>query len=170
MQVILNRGKSTANSTPGELTAGATFNCYTLEPPEGGFDQTIIADKYGNPVPPVTTHYDRIPAGKYHLALHQSARLGYLVPWILSNDGVAAFDSRMYYDHIGNWCLNAPCPPAEIDKRTGKPQVDTDGCALLGYERGVDAVYQSTGAFRDFMALITPILKSGQVVSYTVVD
>lgn len=72
-----------------------------------------------------------IPAGRYRLALAMSPKRRRLVPWVLD---VPGFDAVQI--HPGNTPLH------------------TDGCILVGFLRGTDAIYRSKDAFDGLMALL----------------
>ena len=67
MELRLTRGKSTLQSTPGELYVDDKFQCFTLEPP--------VRD---HKIPGVTA----IPAGRYHIDLTFSPHFGHILPLI----------------------------------------------------------------------------------------
>src|SRR5271168_3094452 len=79
MNLLLQRGRPTFASTPGELTfPGAPSTFYTLEPPPGR----------------------SIPAGTYKVIVRESPRLGYETPRLL---GVPGWPENDILIHIGNY-------------------------------------------------------------------
>jgi len=160
MKITVKRESNTANSTSGTITIDTiAYKVFSLEPPEGGFDETLIADANGTWITPITRHYDRIPAGIYWVEVHESPTLGEVLHICNGDPG---FDNREYYFHVGNWCLNGTGAP--LDFRTGKKECDTHGCILPGYEHGVDAVFHSGSAFKDLFAIVKPELEAGRKV------
>ena len=72
MKLVLQRGPSTAHSTPGELSVDGVFECYTLE----------------DVVRPVKiAHETAIPAGVYKVIIDMSQRFQRLMPHVLDVPG-----------------------------------------------------------------------------------
>jgi len=81
MKLMVQRAKSTPNSTPGQFFINpiwkessdpnkpdtVDYKCCYLEPPKGGFNETKTVHHVTS-----TNHYDRIPAGSYWVVEHFS--------------------------------------------------------------------------------------------------
>ena len=80
-----------------------------------------------------------IPAGEYDLTIDQSKRFNRLMPHILD---VPRFEGIRI--HAGN-----------------RPE-DTEGCIILGYEKGEDCVWSSLKAFNDFFGKLNEAIQRGE--------
>ncbi len=94
-----------------------------------------VARAEGVKIPKVTA----IPAGEYDIIIDYSNRFKRLMPHILD---VPRFEG--------------------IRVHWGNREVDTDGCPILGYEKGVDSVWNSVKAFDDFFVKLDAALKRGE--------
>lgn len=102
MELTLQRRRSSAECTLGELRADGVFDCFTLE--------DVVREIPGEPVaawkvPGKTA----IPAGRYRVTLENSPRFG---PDTLTLNGVEGFSFIRI--HCGNFAT------------------DTDGCVIVG--------------------------------------
>ena len=86
-----------------------------------------------------------IPAGTYPLTIRFSKKFARLMPHV---ENVPQFDGVLI--HWGN-------RPA-----------DTEGCILLGMQRGADLITDSQAAFDDFWALYIAAIQRGEEVWLTV--
>jgi Family of unknown function (DUF5675) len=181
MKIYVKRGKSTLNSTPGKILVDmdwqksgdadlSKFECFCLEPPEGGFDETRTVHHVAN-----TIHYSRIPAGKYWCEHHFSQLLQDTtgvgdVLWIRNGD--PNFDNRMYYFHIGNACQNGPYSKIIVVDETGKKekQCDTHGCNLPGLTQETDWVGNSKTAFLGLLSKAIRVINGGGKVWVDILD
>ena len=81
-----------------------------------------------------------IPCGTYEIITNYSNRFKKVMPLLLNVQGFEGI--RI---HSGN-----------TDK-------DTDGCILVGFEKGIDRIFKSRLAFMAFMQLLKKGLKQGKV-------
>lgn len=102
-----------------------------------------VARAEGVKIPKVTA----IQAGEYELVIDDSTRFKRPMPHILD---VPRFDGVRVH-----W---------------GNREVDTDGCIILGYEKGVDAVWNSVKAFDDFFAKLDAAIKRGEKCSIKITN
>ena len=102
------------------------------------FSLEDVARADGVKIPGITA----IPAGEYDLTIDESKRFGRLMPHILD---VPGFDGVRI--HWGN-----------------RPE-DTEGCPVLGYQKGLDVIWDSVKAFDDFFAKLDAALKRGEKCS-----
>ena len=102
------------------------------------FSLEDVARAEGVKIPKVTA----IPAGEYDLIIDDSQRFKRPMPHILD---VPRFEGVRI--HWGN-----------------RPE-DTEGCPVLGYQKGLDVVWDSVKAFDDFFAKLDAALKRGEKCS-----
>lgn len=127
MELVLRRRFFTARSTIGVLTVGER-QWFTLEPPLEVDGQRNVACRAC------------IPAGRYRIRLHQSARFGRLLPILLDVPGRSAILIHP---------LNRP--------------EDTEGCIGVGCSRAPDWIGESRRAFGELFPLITASLGEREV-------
>jgi hypothetical protein len=81
-----------------------------------------------------------IPMGQYEVIVNFSNRFQRMMPLLLN---VPHYDG--------------------VRIHPGNSASDTEGCILLGEQKGVDVVSNSRAAFNDFFTLLTEALKTGKV-------
>lgn len=121
MELVLTRDIFEEECTLGQLFLDDQFECYTLE--------DTYREVTGIPVAEWKIHgKSAIPLGRYSLIITQSPRFGEALPLLLS---VPGFEGIRI--HAGN-----------TDK-------DTEGCILVGTERGEASLYHSREALSRLM-------------------
>lgn len=122
MELMVNRDIFTKDSSLGQLFIDDQFECYTLE------------DKYREvtgeavsvwKVPKETA----IPLGRYRVLLQNSPRFQIVTPHLQDVPGFTM-----------------------IEMHPGNTNKDTEGCILLGTQRGADSISESRIAFTTLMA------------------
>lgn len=117
MDITLRRTNFTERSTIGELLINGVHQCYTLE--------DKMREQPGVPVERWKAHgKTAIPTGRYQVVITHSARFDRDLPLLVA---VPGFDGIRIH-------------PGNTDK-------DTEGCILVGLDRGVDQIGQSRAAF-----------------------
>lgn len=139
MHITVKRHIETKESTIGSLRIDGRLQCYTLEDPYHKIK--VIGET-------------RIPEGEYKLALrtyggfHQRYNKKFAA-W--HDYGMIEIMQVPNYTniliHIGNW-------PG-----------DTEGCLLLGQEAGINAIHNSTKAYRAFYKIVATELSKGKSVT-----
>lgn len=86
-----------------------------------------------------------IPVGRYEVVINRSPRFGVEMPLLLDVPGFQGV--RI---HPGN-----------------KPE-DTEGCILVGYQRGVDQVTESRDAYNDLFPKLQAAINFGQRIFITI--
>ena len=128
MKLKLVRETKTEVSTIGRLFVNEKFFCYTLEDKDRGLKQTdsllFINTKK---IFGVTA----IPSGNYELIVNLSPKFKRMLPRILNIKG---FDGVLM--HRGNTAN------------------DSLGCIILGYQKGENAIFDSTKAENDLVNLL----------------
>lgn len=129
MNFKLLRSIFTEKSTIGELYLDSRKLCWTLEDKDRGLRQDMPLEEIQR-----LKVYGKtcIPCGHYQIQWKLSPKFGKDMPYLLN---VPGYDGVMLH--------------------TGNSDVETLGCILLGREKGVDRIMQSTGAFGEFKALWT---------------
>jgi hypothetical protein len=140
MTIIVNRQASSDDATIGEMLIDDVHEAWTLEP--------TIREVAGEPVsewkiPSKTA----IPAGTYNVTIAPSARFGREMPHVNDVDGFAGIEI-----HWGNF------------------PIDTDGCTLLGTDKGSAMVKNSVAAFNAFFPKLQAALTAGDTVTITYVN
>jgi len=158
MELYIERGKSTKNSTPGSMYImlnGKTpddqddFICYTLEP-----------ERQPDGAPKIPGH-TAIPKGRYKLVKYFSPGHGYTVPLYVN---VPNFDKVEI--HIGNFMYG---PNDGQGKVKGKR--DSTACTLVGNACHNDVVVDSGTAFHDLMNnYLLPAWARNEEVWMTITD
>lgn len=137
LEIIVKRVDNTNISSIGTFTIDNRFKCYSLEDKDRGLKQSDsqlwIKAKK---IFGVTA----IPIGRYQVALTYSQRFKKIMPEILNVPGYAGV--RI---HPGN---NAG---------------DTEGCILVGYDKGKDFIGRSRDAYADLMAILTEADAKGKI-------
>lgn len=98
-------------------------------------EDTVRAD--GVKIPGKTA----IPAGEYVVTIDNSQRFLQPMPHILN---VPFFEG--------------------VRIHSGNSAVDTEGCILLGYQKGANTVWESKKAFNDFFALLGEAVKRQEII------
>jgi hypothetical protein len=136
MELTLQRRKSSAHCTIGELLADGVFQCFTLE--------DVVREVPGRPVVEWKVHgKTAIPSGRYRVELENSPRFG---PDTLTIARVAGFS-----------CIRV---------HAGNTDEDTDGCVLVGDQVEQERIVygSSRSALADLRDLLVPRLKRGEEV------
>lgn len=139
LKLHLYRQPSEVTSTIGDLYINGVWQCYVLE-------DVVRKEK----IPGETA----IPAGTYHIGMHESARVkaGKLwspePPYLPILRDVPGFSGILI--HSGN-----------TDR-------DTSGCLLVGLRRGNESVSDSRAALREIFPRIRAAVESGEEVTITV--
>lgn len=124
MNLRVIREPSRGGATLGSLYVDGVRLCETLE------DE--LREQPGQPVAAWKVKgQTAIPAGRYRVTLRQSPRFGRLTPWL---QDVPGFE----------WILI----------HAGNKSADTEGCLLVGLDRGAATVGRSQMAFQRLMALL----------------
>lgn len=120
MNLTLIREDFTDTSTIGRLFVNNAFFCYVLEDKDRGLtqDQSLITIK-ANKIFGVTA----IPYGTYDVKLSMSNRFKRVLPEILNVKGYEG-----------------------VRIHRGNTAVDTLGCLIVGFKKGVNTVFESTKA------------------------
>lgn len=113
MTLTLLREPSTATTTPGCLYVDGRWLAFTLE--------DIVREVAGRPVEAwKVAGATAIPVGRYACVLSHSQRFGRVLPELREVPGFTG-----------------------IRLHAGNTAADTEGCVLVGLERGVDRLYRS---------------------------
>lgn len=122
MKLRIERKWATSSAIVGTLTINTSFECYTLEDPDGA--------------------KDRIPAGKYTVIIDHSNRFGCLMPHVLGN-GQSARGIRI---HAGNTeadtegCILVGCARMKFGKKDGVTGSKVAFKALFAKLQGQDQI------------------------------
>lgn len=87
-----------------------------------------------------------IPAGTYEVIINHSGRFGKPMPLLLD---------------VPNF--------AGVRIHTGNSARDTEGCILVGYELGKDAIYKSKNAYADLFELLKKAMNESELVTIEIV-
>lgn len=137
MELIVKRKIFTDKSTIGELHINGSFFCFSLEDKDRDLYKTQpITEIAQKKLFGVTA----IPYGKYDLALTYSNRFKQYMPQVLN---VPAFDGIRI--HTGNF-----------------PE-QTEGCLILGMQKGIDSVSDSRTAYNALLKIIKAIEKKEKI-------
>lgn len=117
------------------FTPNSTIGDFLID---GSFHCYTLEDcvRTGPKVPGATA----IPEGRYEVAIDMSTRFQRLMPHILD---------------VPNF--------SGIRIHKGNTDADTEGCVLLGMDKGVDRIWDCESAFHPFFDLLTEALKTGTV-------
>lgn len=88
-----------------------------------------------------------IPAGKYRVVLTMSKRFGKVLPELVN---------------VPNY--------AGVRIHTGNTAADTEGCILVGAEKGEASVLRSRDAMLELMAALTGVIENGEQVWIEVIN
>ena len=128
MKLKVIRETKTDVSTIGRLFVNEKFFCYTLEDKDRGLKQTdTLLYIQAKKIFGVTA----IPSGTYDLIINQSPKFKRMLPRILNIKG---FDGVLM--HRGNSADHSL------------------GCILIGYQKGDNAIFESTKAENDLVNLL----------------
>jgi hypothetical protein len=144
MELIIDRDVKTKNSTIGTLYVDGKFECFILE----DHDRGLNANMELSVIKSVKVKGETaIPTGRYEVIITFSNRFQKDLPEVL---GVKGFD--------------------KIRLHSGNTKNDTEGCPLLGMERGIDFVGRSREAFAAFFPKMQKAIARGEKVFLTVKD
>lgn len=129
MKLTLIREVFTELSTIGSLYVGDKFFCYTLEDKDRGLKSSDLL-----PLIVAKKIYGKtaIPKGTYKLTLTQSPRFGRVLPRL---HGVKGFNGVLI--HRGNTAEH------------------TLGCILVGFQKGLNSIHDSTKAETNLINYLT---------------
>lgn len=138
MEIILTRKDFQKNCTIGELEiVHYGFKCFSLE----DFDRDLYQKTPLTDIAQQKIHgQTAIPYGRYEVAITYSSRFKKMMPQILDVPGFAGI--RI---HNGNFAG------------------DTEGCVLLGMDRGEDMIFRSREACTKFLQVVEPACKMEKV-------
>lgn len=138
MNCILVRNIFNDKNTLGELSIPEiAFHCYTLEDKDRDlYQQTPLTDIAKTKIHGQTA----IPYGTYEVAITYSNRFGKLMPQLLDVPGFAGI--RI---HVGN------------------NESNTEGCILVGADRGDDVLFRSREAYNELFSALSVICKKEKV-------
>ena len=144
MEIVVRRNTRTSVSTIGQLSIpGNPFTCYTLEDQDRGLSKTMPLDEIQKAK---VFGQTAIPSGRYQVIIDYSDHFGKDMP------------------HI----LNVP-DYAGVRIHSGNVPADTDGCLLLGLNKGTDIVTNSREAFTQFYLVLKQAIDKGEAVYLTIV-
>ena len=141
-KLVLIRKWFTETSTIGELYVNDAFFCYTLED---------VARATGVKIKGNTC----IPEGEYELRLTRSERFNRVMPLIFNRDDLSVQD-------IGGakW--------TGIRIHAGNTIEDTDGCLLLGKQKGINKVIDSVKALDEFYTQVWATISGTETLHFTI--
>lgn len=142
MNLLLDRKYLKENYTIGKLYINDVYFCDTLE------DKVVDVDKSGKIDNGEVKIYGQtaIPYGKYKVVLSYSPRFGRIMPRILD---VPGFNGILI--HIGNTIK------------------DTDGCILVGRNKTVGMVNESTTTFNELFRQMEVAEKTGENITINII-
>lgn len=142
MNLLLDRKYLKENYTIGKLYINDVYFCDTLE------DKVVDVDKSGKIDNGEVKTYGQtaIPYGKYKVVLSYSPRFGRIMPRILD---VPGFNGILI--HIGNTIK------------------DTDGCILVGRNKTVGMVNESTTTFNELFRQMEVAEKTGENIIINII-
>lgn len=142
MNLLLNRKYLKENYTIGKLYINDVYFCDTLE------DKVVDVDKSGKIDNGEVKIYGQtaIPYGKYKVVLSYSPKFGRIMPRILD---VPGFNGILI--HIGNTIK------------------DTDGCILVGRNKTVGMVNESTTTFNELFRQMEVAEKKGENITINII-
>ena len=142
MNILLDRKYLKENYTIGKLHINDVYFCDTLE------DKVVDIDKSGKIDNGEVKIYGQtaIPYGKYKVVLSYSPKFGRIMPRILD---VPGFNGILI--HIGNTIK------------------DTDGCILVGRNKTVGMVNESTITFNELFRQMEVAEKKGENITINII-
>ncbi|MDD4110686.1 MAG: DUF5675 family protein [Clostridia bacterium] len=142
MNILLDRKYLKENYTIGKLHINDVYFCDTLE------DKVVDVDKSGKIDNGEVKIYGQtaIPYGKYKVVLSYSPKFGRIMPRILD---VPGFNGILI--HIGNTIK------------------DTDGCILVGRNKTVGMVNESTTTFNELFRQMEVAEKKGENITINII-
>lgn len=142
MNILLDRKYLKENYTIGKLHINDVYFCDTLE------DKVVDVDKSGKIDNGEVKIYGQtaIPYGKYKVVLSYSPKFGRIMPRILD---VPGFNGILI--HIGNTIK------------------DTDGCILVGKNKTVGMVNESTTTFNELFRQMEIAEKTGENITINII-
>ena len=142
MNILLDRKYLKENYTIGKLHINDVYFCDTLE------DKVVDVDKSGKIDNGEVKIYGQtaIPYGKYKVVLSYSPKFGRIMPRILD---VPGFNGILI--HIGNTIK------------------DTDGCILVGRNKTVGMVNESTITFNELFRQMEVAEKIGENITINII-
>lgn len=142
MNILLDRKYLKENYTIGKLHINDVYFCDTLE------DKVVDIDKSGKIDNGEVKIYGQtaIPYGKYKVVLSYSPKFGRIMPRILD---VPGFNGILI--HIGNTIK------------------DTDGCILVGRNKTVGMVNESTTTFNELFRQMEVAEKKGENITINII-
>ena len=144
MEIVVRRETRTSRSTIGRLTVvGQQFNCFTLEDQDRGLGQKMPIDEINKAK---VFGQTAIPSGRYQVIIDFSQHFGKDMPHVLNVPGYQG-----------------------IRIHSGNTPADTDGCIILGFQAGVDTVWESREAYTNFYPLLKQAIDKGDTVYLTIV-
>jgi len=144
MEIVIRRTDKTSKSTISPLAImGNPFTCFTLEDQDRGLSKNMPLSEIQS-----AKVFGRtaIPSGRYQVTIDHSTRFGHDMPHILD---VPGFEG--------------------VRIHSGNTDADTEGCLLVGLEKGTDIVTSSRLAFTQFYILLKQAIDKGETVYITIV-
>ena len=140
MRLDLHRTTFTKQSTIGELSVDGVFECYVLE----DVVRPVGAPKvFGKTA---------IPTGTYAVRVTFSNHFQRLMPLLVNVPGGDIHFGGLRIEDCG------------VRMHSGNDAADTEGCPLLGLDKGVDFVGRSRLAFEQFFPPLQAAVAAGQVL------
>lgn len=142
MHILVRRIAKRDTYTIGKMYIGTKYFCDTLEDTDRGLTQvSSVSSIHKIKVPSKTA----IPTGTYKVVVNKSPKFGRMLPRLLN---VPGFDGILI--HRGN-----------TDK-------DTSGCILVGENKVVGKVINSTPYETKLVALLSKVQSSGEDIDITI--
>ena len=142
MQITVKRTIFSDLSTEGELSIDGFFECYTLEDKDRGL---ISTQDLGLINSLKVQNETAIPYGFYSVGINQSERFGRLMPIVNDVPGFAG-----------------------VRIHSGNTAADTDGCILVGQQKGIDFIGSSRLAFDAFYERLEAAVNRNEEVQLTI--
>lgn len=128
MRLELRRRWFTRETTIGDLFVDGVWICYALEDRDRGLERSMLLTT----IERMKIHgKTAIPTGRYRVELTPSARFKRVLPLLIDVPGFAG-----------------------VRIHEGNDAGDTEGCPLVGLERGPDSIGQSSAAMRTLLPLL----------------
>lgn len=142
MHILVRRIAKRDTYTIGKMYIGTTYFCDTLEDTDRGLTQASSVSSIQKIKVPSKT---AIPTGTYKVVVNKSPKFGRMLPRLLN---VPGFDGILI--HRGN-----------TDK-------DTSGCILVGENKVVGKVINSTPYETKLVSLLSKAQSSGETIDITI--